>query len=73
MACIHYASKIQELKINGEIISSHLHPLHLQRMPTEQVLFSFKKVSNIWENCTEKQCPMLSGDGLLYSELNKDC
>lgn len=54
MACIYYASKIQELRINGEIISSHLHPLHLQRLPTEQVLFSFKKVSNIWENCTEK-------------------
>lgn len=36
MACIHYASKMQELKINGQIISSPLHPLHLQRMPAER-------------------------------------
>lgn len=33
MACVHYASKIQELKVNGQIISS---PLHLQRMPSER-------------------------------------
>jgi len=33
MACIHYASKTQELKVSRQIISS---PLHLQRMPSER-------------------------------------
>lgn len=33
MACTHYASKMQELKVSGQIISS---PLHLQRLPNER-------------------------------------
>lgn len=33
MACIHYASKMQELKVSRQIISS---PLHLQRLPNER-------------------------------------
>lgn len=32
----------------------------------EQVLFSFQKVSSIWENCIGKQCPMFSWDRLSY-------
>jgi len=40
----------------------------------EQVLFSFQKMSSIWENYTGKECPMCSGDRLSYCtwvELNK--